>query len=79
MPTNSEQPSTPKALRAPRRIDGMTPKGCKSISVIVEDKIYYHVQTQASLSCLDMPDYLYNLLREAVPLSATSMQQRQDE
>ncbi len=78
MAESSSQSLTPKASRAPRRIDGRIPPGCKSITVIVPYKIYYHVQTQASLSCLDPPDYLYNFLQEAVPLQAVSKQLKFD-
>lgn len=69
------QPTTPSASRAPRRINGKVPPGCKTIQVIVPDKLYYHVQTQASLSCMDPPDYLYHFLQEAFPLPAPSSQQ----
>jgi len=79
MATNSALPPTPKASRAPRRIDGRIPPGCKSITVIVPDKIYYHVQTQASLSCMDPPDYLYHFLQEAIPLPAPSKQSTTDD
>lgn len=75
-PLNSH--STPSASRAPRRINGKVPPGCKTIQVIVPDKIYYHVQTQASLSCMDPPDYLYHFLQEAFPLAAPSPQSSED-
>ena len=78
MTTNSALPPTPKASRAPRRVDGLIPTGCKSITVIVPDHIYYHIQTQASLSCMAMPDYLFNFLREAIPLRDSSMQEGAD-
>ncbi len=79
MDSNSALPLTPKASRAPRRINGLIPTGCKSITVIVPDNIYYHIQTQASLSCMAMPDYLFNSLREAIPLRDSPKQEGVDE
>jgi hypothetical protein len=67
-------PRTPVASRAPRRVNGRLPPGCKTIQVIVPESLFYHVQAQASLSCMDPPDYLYHFLQEAFPLPAPSMQ-----
>jgi hypothetical protein len=47
----------------------MNPPGCKSISVIVPDTLYYRLQTQASLSHLSLPDYLFNFFQKTHPLS----------
>ena len=71
MATQSNDVTIPRTSRAPRRANGRIPSGCKSISVIVPDKLYYHVQTQASLSCMSMPDYLFHFLQQAHSLSAS--------
>jgi hypothetical protein len=69
MATQPIDQSKPKTSRAPRRIDGVNPPGCKSISVIVPDKLYYRLQTQASLNHLSLPDYLFNFFQKTHPLS----------
>ncbi len=58
--------------RAPRRVAGRMPPGCRTISVFVPLAIYHRVHAQASLSGMDMPDYLYCLLMEAKPLNKPS-------
>jgi hypothetical protein len=80
MATNPDDQSKPKTSRAPRRIDGMKPPGCKSISVILPDKLYYRLQTQASLNHLSLPDYLFNFFRKTHPLlSDHSLAETQDD
>jgi hypothetical protein len=69
MVTKSIDQSTTKNSRAPRRIDGMIPPGCKSISVIVPNELYYRLQTQASRSHMSLPDYLFNFFQKTHPLS----------
>jgi hypothetical protein len=69
MATKLNDQSTPKTSRAPRRIDGMIPPGCKSISVIVPDELYHRLQTQASRSHMSLPDYLFNFFQKTHPLS----------
>lgn len=79
MATNPDDQSKPKTPRAPRRIDGMKPPGCKSISVILPDKLYYRLQTQASLNHLSLPDYLFNFFQKTHPLSTdTSLSETQN-
>lgn len=80
MAEKSNDQSTTKNSRAPRRIDGMKPPGCKSISVILPDKLYYRLQTQASLNHLSLPDYLFNFFQKTHPLlSDHSLAETQDD
>ena len=62
----------PVPLRAPRRIDSRVPPDCKSISLIVPEKLYYRLQTEASRHCRSLPDYLFAFLLESHPLDSVS-------
>lgn len=58
--------------RAPRRVNGRLPAGCRTIQVIVPEEVHFHVQAQASLSHMDIPDYVYCVLRDARPFEVPS-------
>lgn len=72
--TTLNQPQSPVATRAPRRINGKVPPGCKTLQPIVPDWLYYNIHAQASLNCMDPSDYLYQFLTEAFPLPTPSPQ-----
>lgn len=72
MTTNTQMIERSEPRRAPRRINGRVPPGCRTLQVIVPETLYYHVQAQASISRLDMADYLVRFLEEAFPVNATS-------
>jgi hypothetical protein len=60
------------ATRAPRRVNGRLPSGCRTIQLIVPESVHFHVQAQASLSRMDLMDYVYCLLTDARPLDPSS-------
>ena len=72
MATQSNDKSTTKNSRAPRRINGTNPPRCKSISVIVPNELYYRLQTQASRSHMSLPDYLFSFFQKTHPFVANN-------
>jgi len=64
---------TTSTVRAPRRIAGRMPPGCRTIQVFVPESVHFDLQAQAGLSRMDVPDYVYWLLTRATPCEAVSV------
>jgi hypothetical protein len=67
------------ATRAPRRVNGRMPSGCRTIQVFVPEEVHFHLQALAGLSRMDVPDYVFWLLTEAKPRERTSLATEQGE
>jgi hypothetical protein len=68
-----DPPKSPTATRAPRKVNGKVPPGCKTLQAIIPDWLYYRIHAQASLNCMDWSDYLYQVLQEQFTLSTPSL------
>jgi hypothetical protein len=53
--------------RAPRRVKGRMPSGCRTVQVFVPESVHFDLQAQAGLLRMNIPDYVYWLLTRARP------------